>query len=86
MNKFGLIPITKAIIKYLESLGYSDKQIHDFLSNAKIEIDSGWECSETGFDSVWINIEKNKICLVNDHYYRYEEDREWVEILEGKDK
>ena len=41
---------------------------------------------DLSFDSVWINIEKNKICLVNDHYYKYKEDNEWIEILNGKEE
>jgi hypothetical protein len=88
-NKLGLLSIAEAIIKYLYDLGYSNKRIHYFLSNAEIEIDSGWECSETGFKSVWINLEKNKICLVNDHEERYSQEYEWddykgwVKVLEG---
>jgi hypothetical protein len=88
MNKLSLLSIEKAITKYLDDLGYSDKQIQEFLSTAKIQIDSGWECSETGFKSVWINLEKNKICLVNDHEERYSQKYEWedykgwVKVLE----
>ena len=70
MNKLGLITIIKEINLYLADLGYSNDQIKDFLNNAKILIDSGWECDETGFKSVWINLEKDKICLVNAHEER----------------
>lgn len=84
-NKLGLIPIAEAIIKYLKDLGYSNKQINDFLSNAKIYIDSGWECDETGFKSVWVNLEKNKICLVNEHEERYSQEYE-LEDYKGWDK
>ena len=87
-NKLSLISITSAIRTYLLDLGYSVKQIEDFLDTAEILIDSGWECDETGFKSVWINLEKNKICLVNDHEERYSQEYEWedykgwVKVLE----
>lgn len=87
-NKLSLLSITSAIRTYLLDLGYSVKQIEDFLDTAKIFIDSGWECDETGFKSVWINLEKNEICLVNDHEERYSQEYEWedykgwVKVLE----
>lgn len=87
-NKLSLLSIVSAIRTYLLDLGYSVKQIDDFLDTAKILIDSGWECDETGFKSVWINLEKNKICLVNDHEERYSQEYEWedykgwVKVLE----
>ena len=68
MNELSLLSITEAIVKYLDDLGYSYKQIHEFLNTAEILIDSGWECDETGFKSVWVNLEKNKICLK--YYYK----------------
>ena len=92
MNKPSLLSITEAIIKYLDGLGYSNKQIQGFLSTAKILIDSGWECDETGFKSVWVNLEKNKICLVNDHEERYSQEygfedyKGWVKVLDKEDK
>ena len=84
-NKLGLLSIVSAIMNYLDDLGYSNSQIRDFLSNAKIEIDSGWECDETGFKSVWVNLEKDKICLVNAHEERYSQEYEW-EDYKGWDK
>ena len=77
MNKLSLISITEAIMKYMEDLGYSNDQINEFLDTAEILIDSGWECDETGFKSVWVNLEKNKICLVNKHEERYGQEGEW---------
>ena len=91
MNKLGLISITEAIMKYMEDLGYSNDQINEFLDTAEILIDSGWECDETGFKSVWVNLEKNKICLVNEHEERYSQEYEWedykgwVKVLEDKE-
>ena len=92
MAKLSLLSITEAITKYLDGLGYSDKLIQYFLSTAEILIDSGWECDETGFKSVWVNLEKNKICLVNAHEERYSQEYEWedykgwVKVLDKEEK
>ena len=87
-NKLGLLSISSAICVHLSNYGYPNEQIKDFLDTAKIMIDSGWECGETGFESVWINLEKNQICLVNDHEehysqeYEWEDYKGWVKVLE----
>jgi hypothetical protein len=78
-------------MRYMEDLGYSNDQINEFLDTAEILIDSGWECDETGFKSVWVNMEKNKICLVNCHEERYSQEYEredykgWDKVLEDKE-
>lgn len=92
-NKLGLLSISSAICVCLSNRGCSNEQIKDFLDTAEILIDSGWECSETGFDSVWINLDRKKICLVNEHHYKYENPEcygddyiGWAKVLEDEEK
>ena len=81
-KKITLLDIHKAIYDYMDDLGYSVDNIVDFICHSEILIDSGWECSETGFVSVWIDIENDRISLVNAHEDWYEENVTWDKILD----
>lgn len=85
-NPLNIIAITVGVCNTLENMGYSKQQVNNFITDAEIVIDSGWECSETGFTDVYINLEKEQIALVNDHqdWVYDKENSPWIKVEPAK--